>query len=180
VVARSVDRAGLHDDAGQAGGDEPLRLLVREVLGLVVVRDVPAGMHVRLVDDLALGVAERVDGGDVHDLAGAGVETGGEDGTGALDVGGVHRGPLLRRDADLVDGGSVDGRVRAVEAAQHGLAIHDVALDQRAADGGQRLRAARRTDQRDDVVAPRAQPPGHLAADETGAAREEHLHGAQA
>ena len=142
VVVGPVDAAGLDDHAGQALADQSLCHLVGLVLGLLVAGG-EIGRRARpgLVDDLAAGVAEDADGGDVDDLGDLLLERRAQDPFGAADVGVAHRRPLGGRDPDLVDGGGVDHRVAAAHPVADRAFVAEVAADDLAAErrGARRL-----------------------------------------
>ena len=109
----------------------------------------------------------------MNDLRRPELERGAEHQLRAVDVRLAHRGGGLSRDADLVDGGAVDGRVAAREAAPDRTGVAEVAPDELVVEA---LRPVRVAHERDDLVAPHAQATGDLADDEPGRARDEDSH----
>ena len=136
-------------------------------------------MLVGLVDDLAVGVAERADRRYVDDLRHLGLERRAEDVLGAGDVRLVHRPVLGLRDAHLVDGGAMDHGVAALHAGLDRAAIAEVAGDELAAEPLERGALLGVADERAHLVAAVAQLRRDAAPDEPGSAGEEDLHVSQ-
>ena len=174
VVARAVDLARQDGDDRRAGARALQDDLVRPELRLVVpaheaVADVPA---VRLVDDLALRVAEDPDGRDVDDpgrLRGLG---GVEEARRRPDVRVPHRAALLARDADPIAARRVDRRVDVAHRLGDRVDVREVVLEHGHAHVEELLGAPPVANRRDDLVAAHPQQPRDGLADEPGRAGE--------
>src|SRR4029077_8094311 len=176
-VTGAVDAAGLDDRAGQAVGDHPLGHLVGLPLGLLVAGgEVLGRVLVGLVYDLAVGVAEDADRGDVDDVGDLRLLGGAEDAFGATDVGLAHRRALRGGDSHLIDRRGMDDRVAALHAGTDRRRVAEVAGDQLATEVGDLLALLGIADQTGDLVAALTQLAHHLAADEPRPPGHENLH----
>jgi hypothetical protein len=177
VVAGPVDEPRLDDHDRRAGGGTLLGQLVREVLGLVVVRDEAVAFvaSIALVDRLSVGVAKRVHGRDVDDPVDPRVRRRVEHALSATHVRVVHRLALRLRHPDAVVRGDVEGCLAALHAATNGVGVSEVALNHLGVEPRSLLRRAR---EHHHVVTAVAQPLDDARADEPRSTGHESSHGA--
>ena len=177
VVARPVDGAGLRDHQRRPGGLPPHRHPVRHVLGgVVVAEEVTVRSLVGLVHDLAAGVAEDADRGDVDDPSHPGGDGRVEDDDRAVHIGLEHRLVLRLPDADPVVSGDVEHEVDAGEQLVERARVRDTAAHGNGAEAGQRRRRRLRARQTDDVVAAVDQAADDRRAEEPCTTCHETLH----
>ena len=172
VVPGAVHLARLHGHDRRAGAGSLGSDLVRPELGLVVpaeeaLAEVPS---VRLVDRLAVGVAEHADGRDVDDARRScrlrGVEHAGR----RPDVRVPHGAPLGAGDPHAVAAGRVDRGIDVTQRLGGDGDVREVVLEHRDAHVDEVAGLPRVAHRGDDLVATGSEDADHRLADEAGRA----------
>jgi hypothetical protein len=176
VVVGSVDSPGHGDEDGVAPRDPLFRDLVAAELGLVVPAHESLGQvaPIRLVDDLAAGVAHRVERAHVDDPGDTGGHSGVDRALDGRDVDRPHRLPLIWPDANSVVPGKVHDRVVTGHQGCQALdRAGDVIHDDVGAKGGERPAPVGVTDDGGDRVTASPELPDERPPDEPRAPRHE-------
>ncbi|MDB6017247.1 MAG: Tetratricopeptide 2 repeat protein [Pedosphaera sp.] len=180
-VAGSDRGAGVDDDDGETFGGEfagedfgaPFGDFV--VIGKLAALDGGGFVGGRIKQTaIEFGKANTADGAGVNDAGAAGLGGGFEDILGAVNVGGIHGGVVLK--PKMITGGDVEAPIAATQRGSEGRAVKDVASDALEVGAGETAEIAGGAEESLDAMTASEEFVDEIGTNETGGAGDETIH----